>query len=90
MLLTEPVETTVVVISSGETEEPIESVEATTNNEECEMVEVSREVISEVNTRICYNNGDVYEGELEGDLKSGWGTYLYSNGEKYIGCFIDD
>lgn len=37
-----------------------------------------------------YNNGDKYIGEVEGSSKNGWGTYLFSNGEKYDGCFILD
>jgi len=39
--------------------------------------------------KIKYNNGDLYEGEIDEkfDLKEGWGTYYYSSGEKYEGLF---
>lgn len=34
----------------------------------------------------------MYEGEIDeaSDLKDGWGTYYYGNGEKYEGFFEDD
>jgi hypothetical protein len=38
--------------------------------------------------KVVYQNGDYYEGEVENGQKSGWGTYFYSNSEKYNGCFI--
>lgn len=40
--------------------------------------------------RLTYENGDIYEGELENDLKDGSGVYFYENGEKYDGFFEND
>lgn len=37
-----------------------------------------------------YDTGDTYEGETEGDLKSGEGIYTYEKGDKYEGTWKDD
>lgn len=34
--------------------------------------------------------GDIYEGEYIDDKKSGNGTYIWANGCKYVGGFLDD
>lgn len=32
----------------------------------------------------------MYEGEYANDKKSGYGTYIWSSGNKYIGQYFDD
>lgn len=60
------------------------------------IIEISREIIKETESgkeyRIKYSNGDIYEGEIDHktNLKDGWGTYFFINGEKYEGFFEDD
>ena len=35
-------------------------------------------------------NGDVYEGEVEHDLRNGRGTYAWADGNRYVGRVLDD
>ena len=35
-----------------------------------------------------YHNGDEYNGEFKLRQKHGIGTYIFNNGDKYIGSFI--
>ena len=40
-----------------------------------------------------YFNGDRYEGELQGEIRNGKGTYYFpedSDGLKLVGTFVDD
>lgn len=40
---------------------------------------------------ITYNNGDIYQGEINGILRNGIGTMsYYSTGESYFGPFVND
>jgi hypothetical protein len=64
--------------------------QVTTNTEEEGLVELLKETLPDGKTKIVYTNGDRYEGEVEKGQKSGWGSYYYSNNEKYIGCFVED
>ena len=41
-------------------------------------------------TRVAMPNGDRYEGEVRGAIRSGRGHYTFANGEKYEGDFADD
>lgn len=52
--------------------------------------EVSKERIEAGRYRVAYNNGDVYEGDMEHNQKNGWGVYSYASGEKYDGFFVED
>ncbi len=35
-------------------------------------------------------NGDVYDGEVEHDLRNGQGTYTWADGNRYVGQYVDD
>ena len=35
-------------------------------------------------------NGDVYEGDVEHDLRNGQGTYTWADGNRYVGQYVDD
>ena len=37
--------------------------------------------------REIYNNGSVYEGQLQNGLANGWGREIYKSGRYYIGCW---
>ena len=41
-------------------------------------------------TRITYKDGSVYEGELDGFVRSGKGSLSYANGDIYVGEFKND
>merc|ERR1711900_12676 len=40
--------------------------------------------------RHVYPNGTVYDGEWDGDSRSGHGVCMYTNGDKYVGDWADD
>jgi hypothetical protein len=35
--------------------------------------------------RLTYENGDVYEGNFDNDLREGWGVFIHADGTKYEG-----
>lgn len=37
-----------------------------------------------------FANGDVYEGGWRNGKRLGEGIYLYFNGDKYVGTWVDD
>ena len=37
-----------------------------------------------------YHNGDEYNGEFKLRQKNGIGTYIFNNGDKYIGNYLRD
>ena len=41
-------------------------------------------------SRVELPNGDVYEGEIRNETRTGVGTYLWRNGHRYTGEFLDN
>jgi len=41
-------------------------------------------------TGVTLPNGDRYEGEVKGDVRSGYGLYVFVNGDRYEGGFADN
>jgi len=43
-----------------------------------------------VQRRRAYPNGSVYDGQMDGDVRSGYGVCMYANGDKYAGDWVSD
>ena len=40
--------------------------------------------------RLTYENGEIYEGWWENDVKHGFGMFVHSDGTKYTGEWVQD